>query len=129
MATQRTPGASQASEIVIATFPTPTKGMMQNTETEVGIPADALWVGRNLHLFRGECRQRSSWNGRIGPSGSVLNDPPRGSGVIGGFTIPETLNAIYTARRANTSDRYLFTGGNNRVQILQEASSNLAAGS
>src|SRR5437899_1033488 len=120
MATQRTPGASQASEIVIATFPTPLKGMQQNTQTEVGIPADALWLGRNLHTFRGEVRQRSSW---IGTINSTLNAPPR---AIGPSTESETFSAIYTARRAGTSDRYLLTGGNSRVQILQEAGSGLS---
>src|SRR5712691_2325218 len=129
MAGIRTVGISQTGENILVTYPAPTKGMLQNVDSEATIPIEALWIGRNVHLLRGELRQRASWIGRIGPSASVLNDPPRGSGVISGLTIPETLSAVYSARRAGTSDRFLLTGGNTRVQILQDATSNLGAGS
>lgn len=98
-------GASQTQENVIATFPVPYLGVERRV-SEAEMAPNALWVGENLHLFEGECRQRPSWN--LSRDGTV-SAPPSNTGAI--------LTA-FSARRPHSRTQFLFVGGTKQVQVL-----------
>ena len=113
MPAPRTLGVGQTKENIIGAFPIPLKGMIRNQPESV-IPKDALWSGRNLHLFQGEVRQRASWTG-------IRNTTVAAPAQAG------HLNGLFTGRRAGTINRFLFAGGTVGAVILQDAVSALGA--
>lgn len=115
----RSTGIAQTKENILLAYPVPRSGMVQ-TEGEAAVPKDGVWVGRNVHNFYGECRQRPSWNGIKDAGLQLIPRLAYGAGR-------EFITSAFTARRANTRNRYLIVGGSRGAKILQEAASGLGA--
>lgn len=107
----QTVGASQTQELVIAKFAVPHLGVIQGIN-EMELPANALWVGENLHFFEGELRQRPSWN--------LERDTTLSTPAVAG-----TLTTIFTAHRATTQNQFLLVGGTDVIRILQDVGSGI----
>src|SRR5258708_5823556 len=118
MAAPRITGVSQTKENLLAIWAVPQQGMVQ-LFNEAGVAKDALWVGRNVHLFYGELRQRASWNG---VKDATLALPI--AALSANFFV-ENLTGIFTTRRANTRDRFLVAAGDCGVQLLEDLASAL----